>query len=120
MNTEEFNDFFADFDEYELFDNNSQSSSETFQLADDSITNNLPMLDQLQPPAPVFLNNMSTQENKAIYFKDFKLLKEFVRSNKDLADQYLILLPISAIGTLRYDPRHRLYPAVLYKKDLVK
>ena len=96
------------------------SYPEILQVADGSLVNNFAMLHQMQPPAPVFLNNPVTQENNAIYFKDYKLMREFIRSNKDLSEQYFILLPISNFGTLRYDARQRQHPAVLYKRNLIK
>ena len=117
----DFSDVFDGFDaDDDLLDNNSQFSSQSLQLADDSITNNLPVLDVLQPPSPVFLNNSVTNTNNAIYFKDYKLLRDFIRSNKDLCSNYFILLPLNNFGTLRYDPRQTLKPAVLIRSDLIK
>ena len=117
----DFSDVFDKFDDEEdLLDNNSQFSSQSLQLADDSITNNLPLLDVMQPPSPVFLNNSVTNTNNAIYFKDYKLLRDFIRSNKDLCSNYFILLPLNNFGTLRYDPRQTLKPAVLIRSDLIK
>lgn len=121
MEALDFSEFFDKFDEEEeLLNNNSQFSSQSLQLADDSITNNLPLLDAIQPPSPVFLNNSVSNTNNAIYFKDYKLLRDFIRSNKDLCSNYFILLPLNNYGTLRYDPRQTLRPAVLIRSDLIK
>ena len=103
----------------EFYDNNVLTG-ETLRLADGNLINNLIVLDALSPPAPVFLNEPVSQSNKAIYFANYKLLRDFVRSNKDLSDQYFILLPASHFGSLRYDPRQRLKSAVLYKRELIK
>ena len=105
--------------DHELNDNNVLTS-EILQLGDGNLINNLIILDALSPPAPVFLNEPVSQSNKAIYFANYKLLRDFVRSNKDLSDQYFILLPASHFGSLRYDPRQRLKSAVLYKRELIK
>ena len=99
---------------------NSQATSEVLQMAEYNITNCLPYLKELEPPSPVFINDIETGQNKAIYCRDYKMLREFIRSNKDLTEHYYILLPIEAFGTLRYDPRYRNHPAILYFKDLIK
>ena len=117
----QFENLFSDIPDEEWDSPSSQEyHREVLHLADGSLVNNLVVLDQLQPPAPVFLNNPVNQENNAIYFKDYKLMREFIRSNKDLSEQYFILLPIGNYGTLRFDNRQRLHPAVLYKKNLIK
>ena len=105
--------------DHDLNDNN-YLTSEVLQLGDSNLINNLVILDALSPPAPVFLNEPLSQRNKAIYFANYKLLRDFVRSNKDLSDQYFILIPASHFGSLRYDPRQHLKSAVLYKRELVK
>lgn len=118
---EDFTYLFSDIPEDAWDSSQSQDYNTDFlQVADGSLVNNFATLDQMQPPAPVFLNNPINQENNAIYFKDYKLLRQFIRSNKELSEQYFILLPISNYGTLRYDNRQRLHPAVLYKKNLIK
>ena len=117
----QFENLFSDIPDEEWDSPSSQEyHSEVLHLADGSLVNNLMVLDQLQPPAPVFLNNPVNQENNAIYFKDYKLMREFIRSNKDLSEQYFILLPIGNYGAFRFDNRQRLHPAVLYKKNLIK
>ena len=111
------------FDEEESdqdLNDNNYLTSEILQLGDSNLINNLVILDALSPPAPVFLNEPVSQSNKAIYFANYKLLRDFVRSNKDLSDQYFILIPASHFGSLRYDPRQHLKSAVLYKRELVK
>lgn len=118
---QQFAQMFSDISEEDWESPSTQGyDNEILHLSDGSVVNNLMILDQLQPPAPVFLNNPINQENNAIYFKDYKLMREFIRSNKDLSDQYFILLPVSNYGTLRYDNRQRLHPAVLYKRNLIK
>ena len=118
---DQFSDLFNDITDSAWDESDSQDyTGETLRLADDNLVNNFAVLDELKPPAPVFLNNPNTQENTAIYFSNNKLMREFIRSNKDLLEQYFILLPISNYGTLRYDNRQRLHPAVLYKKHLIK
>ena len=121
INEEQFDTVLFDEEECEpeYYDNNVLTS-ETLRLADGNLINNLAVLDALSPPAPVFINEPTTQSNKAIYFSDYKLLRDFVRSNKDLSDQYFIILPASHFGSLRYDPRQRLKSAILYKRELIK
>ena len=121
INEEQFDTILFDEEESdpELY-NNNVLTSEILRLADGNLINNLIVLDTLSPPAPVFLNEPVSQSNKAIYFANYKLLRDFVRSNKDLCDQYFILLPASHFGSLRYDPRQRLKSAVLYKRELIK
>ena len=121
INEEQFDSvlFFFFLTDSEFYDNNVLTS-EILHLADGNLINNLVVLDALSPPAPVFLNEPMTQSNKAIYFANYKLLRDFVRSNKDLSNQYFIMIPASHFGSLRYDPRQHLKSAVLYKRELIK
>ena len=58
---DDFSNLFNDIPDSAWDESDSQDfTGETLKLADDNLVNNFAVLDELKPPAPVFLNNPNT------------------------------------------------------------
>ena len=56
---------------------------------------------------------------KAIFFQSLQLLKGFVKANKELIKDFVIVLPLEALGAIRIDYRRKDFSNYLLSPTLI-
>ena len=72
-------------------------------------------LEETRPPTPLATPENAPQLQQlpgshtiaSIYFENTQLMKAFIRENKAILKEWVIVLPIQFIGRVRYDPRSK-------------
>ena len=119
----DFGDYFFDYDESDDLFNDAQP-----QCLPESLMNEIneekplpvpELRDSLSPIAPCLMpdNNGNVQ---SIYFSGIRYLKCFVKENVELVKDWVIVLPLEAIGQLRVDHRRKDQPSFLVSPQLIK
>ena len=70
--------------------------------------------------APVLNTFPGSNMVASIYFQNTQEMKAFVRENKSILKEWVIVLPVQFIGRVRYDPRSKPCSGYLVHQSIVK
>ena len=121
MDYEDFGDYLGQFDELSYDFNDSQCFPSIMEDEIEEKPEKLPIPDippQVTFASPKFIYD-SNGTVKAIFFQSLQLLKGFVKANKELIKDFVIVLPLDALGAIRIDYRRKDFSNYLLSPTLI-
>ena len=105
-----FGPFSSDFDQFDYYPN---------CLGDSDVEQEAPRT-ETPNTAPVLIQIPQTNMVASIFFENTQEMKAFVRENKAVLKEWMIILPVQFIGRVRYDARAKPCSGYLVHQSLVK
>ena len=117
----DFDDYFFDFDDQDDFSPDSFPSCLPDDLKKDIEEKPIPVPESRNSIFPIaYCLLPDTNGNvKSIYFAGIQYLKGFVKENHELVKDWVIVIPLEAIGQLRVDRRRKDQPSYLIHPQLI-